>query len=119
MDDPDATIVLLLLLLRIRWLGRGIRFTHLLCMLPEGAGGPIQPGGEVEGGDVGAGDGVGSGGPCGVWVALGARRSRADLRPSRDLMLELACFLPSLDVIGGGMRGLSLLYALLSTGGPW
>ena len=78
-DDPDATIVLLLLLLRIRWLGRGLRFICLLCMLPDGAGGPVQLGGEVKGGGVGAGDDVGSGGPCGVWVALGVRRSQTDL----------------------------------------
>ena len=59
-EDPDATIVLLLLLLRIRWLGRGIHFIRLLCMLPDVAGGPVQLGGEVEGGGVGASDDVGS-----------------------------------------------------------
>ena len=64
--------------------------------------------GEVEGGEVGAGDDVGDGGPCRVWVALGVRRSRADLLPSRDLM-ELSGFLPSLDLTGEGMRGLSIL----------
>ena len=74
-DEPDVTVVLLLLLLQIRWLGRGVRFTRLLCVLPEGAGGPIQSEGEAKGGEVGAGDGVGSGGPCGVWVAWGVRQS--------------------------------------------
>ena len=78
-EDLDVTMVLLLLLLRIRWLGRGIRFIRLLCMLLDEAGGPVQLGEEVEGDGVGAGDDVGSGSPCGVWVTLGVRRSRTDL----------------------------------------
>ena len=120
-DELDITVVLLLLLLRILWLGRGERFTRLLCDLPEGVGRPIQSEEGVKGGEVGAGVDVGAGCPGGVLVDLGVRRSLADLRPSRDLMLGLSgtSFLPSLDLTVGPMRGLSCLYAWLPGGGPW
>ena len=65
-DDPETTVVLLLLLLRILWLGRGIRFTVLRLILPGEAGVPVQYGAEVEGVGEGVGDDVEGGGPCGV-----------------------------------------------------
>ena len=49
-DDADKATVLLLLFLRILWLGRGLglaKRTDLVCvllLLPSGAGGPIQAG---------------------------------------------------------------------------
>ena len=53
-DELDITVVFLLLLLGILWLGHGVRFTHLLCDLPEGAGTPIQSEEGGKGGEVGA-----------------------------------------------------------------
>ena len=55
-DELNISVVLLLLLLRVHWLGRrtGCLLLQLLLrlLLPEGAGGPIQSG--AEGGEVGA-----------------------------------------------------------------
>ena len=65
-DDPETTVVLLPLLLRILWLGRGIRFTVLRLVLSGEAGVPVQYGAEVEGVGEGVGDDVEGGGPCGV-----------------------------------------------------
>ena len=76
-DDPETTVVLLLLLLRILWLGCWVRFTDLQLVLPGEAGVPVQSGAEVEGVGEGAGDDVEGGGPCGVWVTCGMRRSCA------------------------------------------
>ena len=72
MDEPDRAKVLLLLLLRVLWLGRGGRFTSLTeftvlhLLLPSEAGGPVQFGEEVEDVGAGVGEGVEGGGPCGV-----------------------------------------------------
>ena len=61
MDELDISDVLLLLLLQILWLGRWVRFVHLLRYLPEGAGRPIQSEEGVGDGEVGAGVGGGAG----------------------------------------------------------
>ena len=124
MDDADKATVLLLLCLRILWLGRGLglaKRTDLVCVLlflQSGAGGPVQVGAVVVGVVAGVGEGCVGVGLCGVQVSCGLRWLCAGLWPSRDLM-EVSGLLPSLDLAEDGIRDGRLLYLSLLTGGPW
>ena len=81
MDDADKATVLLLLCLRILWLGRGLglaKRTDLVCvllLLQSGAGGPVQVGEVVEDVVAGVVEGCEGVGLCGC----GLRRLCAGL----------------------------------------